>query len=247
MPQHRGMQVVGEVTDVLRQRGGALVKRPKIRLQLLADLRLFHSMLEAAEGDRQAGQLLAHVVVQVARDSRPLGILGLDQPAGQVLDLPVADLEGGPALANPLFGVLALGDVDVDADVTRKTASRPIHRDPRGQHPSVRAVGAAHPVLHEEGPARLDRRNVDAGSGLPVIRMHGVQPALVQQLLDRQPRELRAEAVDVVECRVWPGRPDHAGRAIQHEAEAAPRSARSARSARARRDRWTSSATMAAA
>ena len=37
VPQHRGMQVVGEVTDVLRERGGALVKRPQIRLQLLAD------------------------------------------------------------------------------------------------------------------------------------------------------------------------------------------------------------------
>ena len=44
-------------------------------------------MLEAAQGDRQTGQLLAHVVVQIPRDARPLGILGLDQPAGQMLDL----------------------------------------------------------------------------------------------------------------------------------------------------------------
>ena len=92
------MQVVGEVTDVLRERRAALVKRPKVSLQLLADLRLVHSMLEAAKRDRQAGQLLAHVVVQVARDPCPLGILGLDQPAGQVLDLPIADFEGGPTL-----------------------------------------------------------------------------------------------------------------------------------------------------
>ena len=54
-------------------------------------------------------------------------------------------------------------------------------------------------------------------AGLPVIRMHGAQPALVQQLLDRQPGELRAEAVDVVQRGVWPSRPYHAGRAIQRE------------------------------
>ena len=138
------------------------VKRPQIGLQLLADLRLTHSLLEAAEGDRQAGQLLAHVVVQIARDPRTLGILGLDQPAGQVLDLSMADLEGGPALANPVFGLPALGDVDVAADVTRKTAVRSILRNARGQQPSVDAVSSAQSVLHEEWRARLERRDVAA-------------------------------------------------------------------------------------
>ena len=189
--QHRGMQVVREVTDVLRERGGALVKRPKIRLQLLADLRLFHPMLEAAEGDRHAGQLLAHVVVQVARDPRPLGVLGLDQPAGQVLDLPMADLEGGPTLAHPVFGVPAFGDVDVAADVTREAAVPSILRNARGQKPSVGAVGSAESVLQEECRARLERANVGSDEVVEVIRMDDVQPAFLAQLLERQPRELR--------------------------------------------------------
>ena len=82
------MQVVREVADALRQRAGALVKRAQVRLQIVAHSEVVHAALESAEGDRQPGQLLADVVVQVARDTRPLGILGLDQPAGQVPDLP---------------------------------------------------------------------------------------------------------------------------------------------------------------
>ena len=86
------MQVVREVTDVLRQRARALVKRSQIRLQIRADPELVHSALDAAYRDRQPGQLLAHVVVEIARDPRPLGILGLDQPAGQVVNFSMACL-----------------------------------------------------------------------------------------------------------------------------------------------------------
>ena len=62
---------------------------------------------ETAERDRQSGELLAEVVVQIARDAGALDFLGRDQPSGQILDLPVARLEHGLVLANRLFGALA--------------------------------------------------------------------------------------------------------------------------------------------
>ena len=143
-----------------------------------------------AEGDRQAGELLADVVVQVARDPRPLGVLGLDQPAGQVLDLAIARLERGPALTNPIFGLPALGDVDDAADVARVAAVGCELRDTRVEHPSVRAVSPAQTVLHDERRTRLDRRIVDAKGRAQVFRMGNVHPAVVPHLLDRQPHEL---------------------------------------------------------
>ena len=43
--------------------------------------------LEPAQHDADAGELLAHVVVQVARDARPLLFLRVDQAAGEILVL----------------------------------------------------------------------------------------------------------------------------------------------------------------
>ena len=100
MAQHRGVQVVGEVADVVGQGAGALVEGPDVGQNVFAHARLVHPALEAAERDGQAGQLLAHVVVQIAGHPRPLGVLGLDQPTGQMLDLAMAPLEGGPARVN---------------------------------------------------------------------------------------------------------------------------------------------------
>src|SRR5688572_20662205 len=116
------MQVVRKVTNVLCQRGRTQVKRSQILLQVLAYAQLVHSMLETAEGDRQSGQLLAHVVMQITRDARALCILGLDQPSRQLLDLSMAHLESRPALESHVFSVLTFGDVDIAADVTRETA-----------------------------------------------------------------------------------------------------------------------------
>ena len=91
-------------------------------MQFVADVQFSQSLLQTAECDRQAGQLLAHVIVQIARDPRALGIAGLDQPAGQLLDLSMAHLERGAALEDPLFRILALGDIDAAADVARERA-----------------------------------------------------------------------------------------------------------------------------
>jgi hypothetical protein len=46
--------------------------------------------------------------------------------------------------------------------------------------------------------------------------MDSVQPALVVQLFNRQPGELYAVAVEVVERCIRSRRPDHDGRAIDH-------------------------------
>ena len=52
---------------------------------------------ESAESDRQHGNLLAHVVVQVACDSRPLfGVLCRNERPGEVLDLLIAGPEAWP-------------------------------------------------------------------------------------------------------------------------------------------------------
>ncbi len=180
VPEHGGMQVVREMTDVLRERVRALLKRSQIVVQIVADLQFRQSLLQAAECDRQAGQLLAHVVVQVARDARALRIPGLDQPAGQLLDLLMAHLERGAALADPLFRILAFGDIDAAADVTRERAIGCVFRNSVIQDPAVDAVGCANSVLHEEWPARLERRHVGSGALLDIVGMDQVQPAFVR-------------------------------------------------------------------
>jgi hypothetical protein len=113
-----------------------------------------------------------HIVVQVPRDPRPLRILGLDEPARQLLDLPMATLKRGFVLASQVLGVPTLGDVDVAADVARKTPVRPILGYAGGQQPSVGTIGSAHTVLHEEGRARLDRRTVGGKAAIQVFRMN---------------------------------------------------------------------------
>jgi hypothetical protein len=65
--------------------------------------------------------------------------------------------------------------------------------------------------------ARLDGRDVGTRAVVHVVRVDGVQPAFALQLLDRRPSELHAPAIEVVERRVRPGRPDHHGHAIRYD------------------------------
>src|SRR4029079_13490615 len=95
------------------------------------------------EGDRDTSQLLADVVVQVPRDSRPLDLLRLDQPPGQKLNFLMTRLQCHLTRANPIFGVLPFGDVDVAADITGETAISSVLRKPRSQKPSELAVRVA--------------------------------------------------------------------------------------------------------
>ena len=155
--------------------------------------------------------MLADVVVQVSRDSRPLDFLRPDQAAGQMPKFLMVCLQCRLARANPIFGVLPFGDVDVAADIAGEIAISSVLRDPRSQKPSVLAVGVAQSILQEEGFPRLERRRVGVQGPLDVLGMHKVQPAVLSQLFERPTRQLLAEAVQIVERRVRPGGPDQDG------------------------------------
>ena len=65
------------MANVSRQRECLLLQVRELLLEILADLILAQLLFDAAERDRHAGQLLAHVVVQVARDPRAFRFLGV--------------------------------------------------------------------------------------------------------------------------------------------------------------------------
>ena len=166
VPQHRGMQVVGEVTDVLRERGRALREGPADppaapRSTCDSSIRCLRPLKAI---DSPASCWLTSSCRSRAIRARSASWASISRPARCWISRWL-DLERGPALANPLFGIPAFGDVDVAADVTREAAVRSILRNARGQNPSVGAVGSAEPVLQEEWRARLERRDVDAGEG----------------------------------------------------------------------------------
>ena len=211
------MQIVRELANVPRQRERLLLKVHEFLLQLLTDAILAQPLLEAAERDRDTRQLLAHVIVQVSCNTRPLGILRLDQPSGQMLNLSMTLLQRGAALANPVLGVPPLGDVHIAADIPGKAAVRAVLRNARRQQPPVAAVGVANAVFHEEWLARFERGLVGVTAAVQVLRMDTVQPALVQQLFERPSSELHTSVIEVVERRVWSGGPDHDGCAIRDE------------------------------
>ena len=119
------MEIVREVANVAGERERLALKRHEFLLEFLTDVVLAQPLLETTEGDRHTRQLLADVVVQIPRDPRPLDILRLDQPAGQILNLSMTRLQCRLALANPIFGVLPLGDVDVAADIAGVVPSGP--------------------------------------------------------------------------------------------------------------------------
>ena len=75
------------MANVPRERECLLLQVREFLLQIRADLILAQPLLETAEGDRHTSQLLAHVVVQVARDARAFRFLGGDQAAGEILIL----------------------------------------------------------------------------------------------------------------------------------------------------------------
>ena len=201
------MQLVREIPDGLCERDGALLKRRDGSVNLLLRTRLADLALEATQHDAEAAELLTQVVVQVAGDAGPLGVLRFDQPAGQVLDLLITCFQHDAGLTNPVFSLLAFGDVDAAADVTVKAAVDAVLRNARRQHPSVRAIGSAETEFKQEGSPRLEGRDVDAHAGLYVLRMDEAQPAFVQQLFERDSRELHTEGVYEVEPRVCSGRP----------------------------------------
>ena len=107
--KHARMQVVREVPDVLRQGNRPLLERRHLALNV-AEAASF-PVLQAAEADREACQLLADVVVQVSRDAPPLAFLRGDQAAGQMLDFLMAVPQARLVLEQGLFGVFAFPDL----------------------------------------------------------------------------------------------------------------------------------------
>jgi hypothetical protein len=147
----------------------------------------------------------------------PLDLLRPDQATGQILNLLTARFERSLARANSIFGVLPFGDVDVAADIAGVAAVRSVLRNPRSQKPPVLAVGVTQSILQEEWPPRFERGHVRAEAPVEIFRMDEFQPAVLSQLFERPARQLLAEAVDVVECRVRPGGPNQDGRLIGPE------------------------------
>src|SRR5262245_61350861 len=77
--------------------------------------RTFGRALEQLDVDVQERELLAEVVVQLACDASPLGLLSRNQPAGEVLNLQVARSQSGLVSAQCVFRLPSLGNVASDA------------------------------------------------------------------------------------------------------------------------------------
>ena len=220
MLQHGRMEIVRKLANVACEPERLLLKLREFLLQLLTDVILAQPLPETTEGDRDTSQLLADVVVQVARDPRSLDLLSPNQPAGQILNLLMTRLQFGLARASPIFGVLSFGDVDVAADIARKTAVSQVPRNAGRQQPSVATVGVAKAVLRAKRPACVDCGDVDADAAIKVVGMDGIQPAVVEQLLEWQTRKSRASEIQEVQRRVWSHRPHHGGCLFHDEPKA---------------------------
>jgi len=96
--ENRRVQLVREGVDVLAQAREPLAHRA----QLLRLRRVRRRELGAADVDRQHGEPLRHVVVELAREQRALVLVGPDQALGEVAQL--------------VLGPLALGDVAEDTE-----------------------------------------------------------------------------------------------------------------------------------
>ncbi len=139
------------------------------------------------------------------------------------LEVPVPDAYGAgrgchgePLLtvAQRILRCLALGDIDGGAEEATVRAVRSILRNAQVQDPPVRAVGRADAVFHAERPVCFDGRNIGACAALDVVRVDSVQPAVVEQLVERKAREFHTGAVEIVERRVGPDGPHHDGSEI---------------------------------
>ena len=75
----------------------------------------------------------------------------------------------------------------------------------------------AQAILQEKRLPRFERRHVRAKAPVDILRMDKVQPAVLSQLFERPTRQLLAEAIEIVECRVRPGGPYQDGRLIGPE------------------------------
>src|SRR5262245_56978498 len=99
-----------EVTNHVDQVKGALLEPGYLSLNDRVSTFL-QLPLDVAESDGQGGQLLVHIVVQIARDARTFGLLGRNQLPHQLLNPSIAGPKSGLVLPQCLFGALAVGHV----------------------------------------------------------------------------------------------------------------------------------------
>lgn len=81
---HARMQFMRQGPDGLRQRRGSLLKVCDRVPDFAWRMQLANLVLEPAHHDAETGQLLADIIVQLARDARALLFLRVDQAAGQI-------------------------------------------------------------------------------------------------------------------------------------------------------------------
>ena len=154
--QDRRVQLVRQGVDVLAEAYEPLANRPH-RLGLRPVRR---GELGAADVDRQHGEPLRHVVVQLAREQRALLLVGPDQAPAQVAQL--------------VLGSLALRDVaeDAERDGPRVRWRRAWRRRPGDESTSARGPDAGSDTRWRSGPA--SRR---AAAGAAPARVGGRRDA----------------------------------------------------------------------
>ena len=100
--------------------------------------------------------------------------------------------DGGlePLFAGPqrVFGPFALGNVNGRTDVARKGAVGAKTRLTFGQQPAVIARVAQDPKFMREGFSLRKRRQVGVDRRVPIIGVHQISPAKIEQLLYRSAR-----------------------------------------------------------
>ena len=173
------------------------------RLQILAARPRAQPALETAERDGEAGELLARIVVEIARDARPLDFLRRDQAARQMPNLLIAFPQDGFLLANRLLGALAFGDVHLRPDHALWRPIRSAQHGSAREEPAHAAILVRHPMLDFIlGDAALDARlrlgrhhryvvRMDPGS--PVVRT--VRDFRVLEAQDRLQRRIHVDLV----------------------------------------------------
>ena len=100
------VNLLGDACDLLSDLSNALSTLSGVAVQLL---------LELARLDRERGQPLAQVVVELARQSAALLFLGLQEPPRQLAEIRVALAQGRLARAKSAFRTLELRDLLYDA------------------------------------------------------------------------------------------------------------------------------------
>src|SRR4051812_41617089 len=162
-------------------------------------------LLERLQADGDQRQALADVVVELARDVRPLLFLRGDQHAAH--SFPLA------------FRFFLHRHVDAAADVAGEAAIRQVARYAAVEYPAVNAVRPTQAVLLLERKPGIERVEKCASCAIAIIWMDTLGPPKAAFLLQRPSRELEPLPVDVGALLVSIGQPDHDRHAVADRPE----------------------------